>query len=86
MQPPLPHASPTAGDGRGPVGPALLGGCQVAGVVQGSMRGENLHLLAINKVYTALGHFFPKGCQQTLSLINVLSKWSLLFCLQSVQG
>lgn len=62
------------------------GRCHVTGVVQDMMHGEDFQLLAINKVYAALGRFLPNGCQQTLSLLNVLCKWSLLFCLQNVQG
>lgn len=62
----------------------LRGHCQVTGVVLHMMREENFQLLAVNKVYAALGHFFPKGCQRALLLINVLSKWSLLFCLQNM--
>lgn len=64
----------------------LWGGCPVTGVVQGTMCTEDFQSLAINKVYAALGRFFPTGCWQSLLLINVLSKWSLLFCLQNIQG
>lgn len=79
----LPHPSPAAGSGgSGELG--LVGHCQGTGVVPHMMHKENFQLLAVPKVYAALGHFSPKRCQQALLLINRLSKWSLLFCLQNV--
>lgn len=77
----LPHPSPAA---LGQLG--LVGHCQVTAVVPHMMHKGNFQLLAVPKVYAALGHSSPKGCQQALLLINRLSKWSLLFCLQNVWG
>lgn len=81
--PSLPEPGPAAGS-------AGAWGARACGALPGDCCGssvmgeENLPSLAVNKVNAALGCFFPKGCQQAPLLINLLSKWSLLFCLQNV--